>query len=92
MKKPFHKFIIPPDDPVFKYDYSYLFFKDKESKRRFYSDYKLCKAYFKRKAATLNLEDKAMRHLRKTYMRKSIVNNFTVNPETQKKHTRKSKV
>lgn len=45
VKKPFHKFIIPPDDPVFKYEYSYLFFKDKECKRKYYTDFKLCKAY-----------------------------------------------
>ena len=37
VKKPFHKFLIPPDDPVFKNEYNDLFFRDREAKKSFYN-------------------------------------------------------
>lgn len=92
MKKPFHKFIIPPEDPVFKYDYNYLFFKDRDAKKTFYNEYKMCKAYIKRRNKKLCFSDKQMRTLKKQYMRNvKEVPNYIKNPETTKKHTRKSK-
>lgn len=43
VKKPFNKFIISFDDPVFKYEYNELFLKDRDYKKRFYSEVKVCK-------------------------------------------------
>ncbi|CDW71955.1 UNKNOWN [Stylonychia lemnae] len=91
VKKPFHKFIIPPDDPVFKYDYNYLFFKDRETKKRFYTEYKVCKGYFKRKAR-LSLDDKTAKTFKKVFQRRPSVPNFTQKPDGTKKHTRKTLV
>lgn len=60
VKKPFNKYIIPPDDPVFKYDYNYLFLKDKESRKKLYNEIKVCKNYSK-KQRKINIEERTLR-------------------------------
>jgi hypothetical protein len=76
---------------VFKYDYNYLFFKDKECRNRFYNEYKLCRAYHKRKG-NLGFDEKNMRNLKKQFMRKNNVPNYIPKGEGTKKHTRKSNI
>jgi hypothetical protein len=49
VKKPFQKIVIPPDDPVFKFEYNFLYLKDKELRKKLYIDFKTCSAYFKKK-------------------------------------------
>jgi hypothetical protein len=49
VKKPFHKFIVPMDDPVFKYEHNILFLKDRESRKKLMTEFRLCSAYLKKK-------------------------------------------
>ena len=91
VKKPFHKFIIPPDDPVFKYDYSQIFLKDRDAKKRFYNEYKVCRTYYKKKSR-LGFDEKTLKNFKKFYMRKANVPQYTIRADGSKKHTRKSKL
>ena len=88
MKKPFHKFIIPPDDPVFKYDYNYLFMRDKESRKKVINEIKVCKNYAKKRK--LNIDEKTLKGMKVKFKRQTTVPNYIIKQEGGKKHTRKS--
>lgn len=38
VKKPFHKFKVPLDDPVFKHTYNELVLKDRDMVKKFYNE------------------------------------------------------
>ena len=60
VKRPFHKFIISFDDPVFKYDYNELYLKDREYKKRYYSELRVAKLYMK-KLNRLQIDEKFLK-------------------------------
>jgi hypothetical protein len=37
------------DDPVFKYEHNILFLKDRESRKKLMTEFRLCSAYLKKK-------------------------------------------
>src|SRR5665647_208313 len=90
VKKPFHKFIISFDDPVFKYEYNQLYLNDREYKKRFYSELKVCRHYMKKKAR-LCIDEKFLKIKQALYQRKADVKTFTSKGNGSKKHTKKSK-
>jgi hypothetical protein len=51
---------------------------------------KICKSYCKKKSR-LGLDEKILRIFKKTYCRRSNVQNYTTKADGSKKHTRKSK-
>lgn len=56
-----------------------------------YSELKICKMFYKKKGK-INIDERVMKSLKKTYARKSSIPNFTQKPDGSKKHTRKSKI
>lgn len=68
--------MVPVDDPVFKYEHNVLFLKDRESRRKLITEFKLCASYLKKKNR-LNMDAKSMRRVMKQAMRIKDVPNFT---------------
>lgn len=40
------KILIPPDDPVFKYEYNQLALKDRDLRKKFHQEIKACCSYY----------------------------------------------
>ena len=58
------KLNIPPDDPVFKYEYNQLVMKDRELRKKIHSEIKACRSYYnnpkKRIKAFVPIDDKVL--------------------------------
>ncbi len=54
-----------PDDPVFRYEFHSLLLKDKELKKKVYSEIKACKSYYsnpKKRVKNFVLDDKTLKN------------------------------
>lgn len=88
VKKPFHKFIISFDDPVFKYDYNQLFLKDSDSRKKFYGEVKVSLLYM-RKKKKVQIEEKILKQKQIIFQRKNDIKYFSQS-NISKKTNRKS--
>mmetsp|Transcript_27309 Transcript_27309/g.26349 ORF Transcript_27309/g.26349 Transcript_27309/m.26349 type:complete len:182 (+) Transcript_27309:238-783(+) len=87
VKRPFHKFIISFDDPVFKFEYPELYLKDGDYRKRFYSEYKVCLAYMKGKKRLLMNEKFLFAKQHQFQMLSNIAPNFKIGDKSFSKKT-----
>lgn len=64
------KLAIPPDDPVFRHEYNYILLKDRDFRKKIYSEIKACRSYYnnqKQRGKNFQIDEKVLRNLQKTY-------------------------